>query len=396
MSSAQRLWQSLAILKSRIPWLIAYFLGACLLLSLLNIYADRIDSLFGSAKELREEVQHAIVLVLVFYIFYHTATTISFVNHIKDAVVDLLAANKSMFENLSTEVRERYVANSIESTLGDEFGTAIVTDIVRPYLLDQIPSRKKFEYDIEALENVPTFENLKSPKCLALVEKLVPPKGYLWLNQICKYVPHDAKSRLPIKGPYVLAVAFDKIELQRLLPQHTIFFREIIEMEKELKDIAFQFSDEDANEFVREVMRLSISELAGGHLPIEYSVTAVNRASRQLYIQITTIASKTGDASGAAISFNLPQSREAPWFVTSLPQPCENPIISFRRNSQMTQLEPVLFLSNFQEKKIDLEPYPPGSDDPVKFKVTVDGWTFPTNGVMFTWRYRGSAPKVGN
>jgi hypothetical protein len=98
VSSAQRFWQSLAILKSRIPWLIAYILGACLFLLLLNKYADRIDAQFSSARDLRKAVQHAIVLVLVFYIFYHTATTISFVNHIKEAVVDLLAANKSMFE----------------------------------------------------------------------------------------------------------------------------------------------------------------------------------------------------------------------------------------------------------------------------------------------------------
>ena len=57
----------------------------------------------------------------------------------------------------------------------------------------------------------------------------------------------------------------------------------------------------------------------------------------------------------------------------------------------MTQLEPVLFMSNLQPGKIAVERYPKGSTDPDECEVTVDGWTFPTSGVMFTWRYRNSA-----
>jgi hypothetical protein len=380
------------LLKALFPRLVIYILGCVVLLFLLTNNAEYIDSL-SHGHELRDAAVHGVVLVLIFYIFFHLVTTVSFLNHIENTFVSVLAADQSMFEHLSTSTKERYVTNSLQSTLGDTFGKAVVSDIISPYLRGRVPHRIQFEYNIEVLDDVPPFAGLNSERCKALIGKLTPENGYLWLNQTCRYIPVNPASSNPFKGPYIIAITFDKIELQRLMPKHLIYFREIIEMERGLKDIALRFTHADADEFIKKVLRLSISEIAGGQPAVSYDVEVKNSASASLYIQITAKElPPKGNSNGIIVSFNSPQSREAPWFVTSLPQPCFKPIISFRRNSQMTRLEPVFFLSNFQEEKVRAESRPPGSEDPVEFRVAVDGWTFPTNGIMFTWRYKRDAP----
>jgi hypothetical protein len=387
--------QNYQLVKSFAPKLTIWYLLLFIVWLILLFKGEWIDAQGAVAEDLRDQLQHVILLVLIFYLVYDTVTTTAFVNHIRDTVlgkiVDLLAGNRAMFDNLSAATKERYVVNSIQSTLGDEFGNAVIDEIVRPHLRRLVPYRKNFRYKIAALEIAPNFAGIAHENCRKMIQKLTPENGYFWLNQYFRYSRRGSHLPGPEKGPFLLAITFDSFELQQLLPQHDMFFREIIEFDDELKAIAKNFSKDEADEFVRKVLGLAVSEIAGLERSVEYQVTVENPGSQKLFIKITTSQLPEDSISGGiAISFNTPKSSEAPWFITSLPQPCERPVISFRKNAHMTQLEPVLFMSNLQPGKIAVERYPKGSTDPDECEVTVDGWTFPTNGVMFTWRYRGN------
>jgi hypothetical protein len=374
--------------------IIIYGLVCIIAIFLIMQNADRIDSL-PMGKDLRDIAVHVLLLVLIFYIFFHYATTTTFVNHVEKTVVQLLSGDEKMFENLSAKTKEKYVANSVRSTIGPKFGDAVVKEIITPYLRHLVPNRLNFEYHILALDDNPEFsavESNKSDRCNAIIEKLSESTNkYLWLNQSCQYSPDNPAETVQVRGPFVIAVTFDKMVLQKLLPNNAIFFREIIELEKELKEIIAQFTDVDADVFIRSVLQMTVTEIKGERAPLSFTVEIKKSDSALPYIQITTAALPSGsDSDGICVAFNSPQSREAPWFVTSLPQPCLDPIVTFQRNAKMTKLEPVLFLSNFQEGKIDIQKFPK-SEDPLRFQIEVDGWTFPINGVMFTWRYRDVA-----
>ena len=383
-------WLWITFFRSK---LIIYILLCIIALFCLTTFPQQIDRWIGS--EIREALNHAFVLILVFYIFFHFTTTAAFINDVKMTFVNVLSADRSLFDNLGKEVKGRYVANSIQSAVGDTFGQAIVSDIIDPYLKQHVPNRNNFIYRIEALDTPPTFGVLETEGCKKLVERLTAENGYLWLRQRCGYSPIRADSGRPDRREFIIAFTFDKIQLQHLLPKHEIFFREIIEMEKELKQVALQFTEVEAREFIEKVLGLSVVESSGNpRSPLEYSVSVEkDRATLELYIKIKTRLPKGSKSAGIELEFNFPQSREAPWFVSSLPQPCFKPTISFRRNEQMTRLEPVLFLSSFEEKKVITKKFPDNSDDPKFYEVTVDGWTFPTNGIMFTWRYKNSGSK---
>ena len=220
--------QNYQLVTSFAPKLTIWYLLLSIAWLILLFNGEWIDSQGAVAEDLRDQLQHVILLVLVFYLIYHTVTTTAFVNHIRDTVlgkiVDLLAADPAMFNNLSAETKEQYVVNSIQSTLGGDFGNAVIDEIVRPHLRRLVPYRKNFRYKISAFETAPTFGELAHENCRTLVEKLTPENGYLWLNQYCRYSPKGSHLRNPVKGPFLRAITFDSFELQQLLPQHEIFF----------------------------------------------------------------------------------------------------------------------------------------------------------------------------
>jgi hypothetical protein len=333
-------------------------------------------------KVLRDTVIHISALVAVFYAIFEFWTRKDFAKLVELGILKVFRGNEQVFKSLSIDLRRRFVENSINATMGNKIGNVIFTEIVDPYFRSFAPYRRECEYQIDMLPSWPDFGSLNTEAGKKLASSFKTAGKYLWLTEKIQYQSWDPKSDSAFRGPFVICLTFDKLTLQRLLQKNDIFFREIIELETDLADVIAKASKEEAEELVKEIFCVKICEMHREEVSVRYSVQLASDDAGKKYLEITTPKlPKASPANGICISFNIPQFKEVTWYIATLPQLCDHPKITFRGNSEISRLEPVYFLSNIEPEKVRTEEFN------LKYTVFFDGWTFPTSGVMFTWRH---------
>jgi hypothetical protein len=295
----------------------------------------------------------------------------------------VLSGQEKIFESLDAATKRKFVLSSLKTTVGHELGTAAYSEIIAPYF-DRALFRSELKYIINAIDGLPSFREAQTSSCKDLIQsfRTVERDAYLWFDQIVEYKLVDAKTHKPIGGEFVICMTFDQMTLQSLLRDQAIFYREVIELEGPLAAFPKSLDAAAAEDFIRNILMLGLSEgdARGGSLQYKVSLEATDGKP---FIQI---AAKLPPHSSnkVRLSFYYPRAKDAPWFIASLPQACYRPEISFSANARMTKVEPVYFLSSLRSNTIDARQ---GHDN---FNITFLGWTFPTSGVMFTWRYRNT------
>jgi hypothetical protein len=340
-------------------------------------------------ETMRLSVEHAATLVLIFYLVFEYATKASFVEQIKHSLINVLSAQERVFESLDAGTKRRFVSNSLKTTIGHDLGAATYSEIIAPYF-DRAHYRSELKYIIRAIEGVPPFNEQTTQICKNLVDsfRTTQLNAYLWFDQSVEYKLIDAKTNKSVGGQFVICMTFDQMTLQKLFGDQRIFFREVIELDAPLSDFAQSLDTTAADDFIRNVLKLRLREGDGRPGDLTYVVALeTDDAEGKSFIQITTKL-PANSSNKLRLSFFYPRSKDAPWFIASLPQACFRPQISFSANTKMTKVEPIYFLSNLRPNNID-----PGEGHD-SFNITLLGWTFPTSGVMFTWRHRAGAPEA--
>ncbi|CAN0134789.1 unnamed protein product [Phaeothamnion confervicola] len=346
-------------------------------------------------KEVREVTMSASAQIALFSLFIAVFQRTNFSKIIKGSLAMSLGGSVDLFKQLDPETRRKFVKANLAASLDDKTGNAVFESVVGPLMGRTTSYRENFEYKVRALDAPPNEPASPTKALQSLIYALHDPKTYFWMHQSLQYDLRKAVNEEfeHYAGPFELWFAFDEKTLDAAVRNDEIYFREVLKLKETDLQTLTTLSADDLEAFLRTVMDLKVeTRQAGQDLQCKFDVKVDRAAAPLLRVKIAKISGPRN--SGLRISFNMPQLREATRFVVVLPQPTENPIIEFTRSQHMRNLQPVRFFSRLKPgaltelvdgEKVD-ETNPP--KDPKSFNMQIDGWTFPTSGVMFVWDNR--------
>lgn len=327
--------------------------------------------------------------MVLFGVIYAWLTREDYDAIIQQALVLTLGGNEQLFKNLDLSVRKSFVGATLGATLGRETGGAVFDEVVNPLMTATTPYRHNFRYEITCLDTPPGPLTNADAALAKLHGEIANSPRYFWLEQKVAYDWRRpmGKERLPFAGPFVIGLAFDERRLENLMGNDNVFFREVIKLEPAQRDAILHLDNAALKAFIKQTLEFKVSARVGGG-EVDYEVKIDSQPGLSPIISLVTaelddVATKCG----IEISFRMPQLREITRFVVALPQPTQNPRITFTRAAHMTRLEPVRYMSRIRSGGIEEHPHD-ASDDPAGFTIAATGWTFPTSGVMFVWENR--------
>ena len=341
-------------------------------------------------RELRTAIVSSSASVAFFGALYQVLSRTNFDRVVRDALTFSLGGDAKMFQTLSPEVRKNFVGANLEATLGDETGRAVFENVVGPLMDNATSYRRGLRYDIEALDDVPAFASTEDDGLRDLQGALSDKAKYFWLRQSLTYDLRKPVGRTlkSYRGPFEICLAFDESGLERLLQRDEVFFREVIKLAESDREKLLGLSKGALVQLLRAVLNFEVRAKLSGNA-VGYEVDILRGDGVTPVLRITTEHLTKADSEGGLdIDFQMPQSRDCTRFVVALPQPTQNPEIRFKRASHMTNLEPVRYLSRMRTGHVLEKRNPVGSTDPSEFHLQIEGWTFPTSGVMFVWENR--------
>ena len=270
-------------------------------------------------------------------------------------------------------------------------------NVVGPLMGSTTSYRENFRYIVTALEAAPAKTGAQQAGLQALIAALHDAKTYFWMNQSVQYDLRKAVNdeMKPHSGPFELRFSFDEKTLDADMRDDRLYFREVLKLAEADYKLLAQLKPDELKAFPKQVLNLKVETRNSGiDVDCEFDVEVVAGPPPRLHVLVKEIRSPKNSA-GLKVSFDMPQLREITRFVVALPQPTENPEIEFTRASSMKNLEPVRFLSRLKGDavtetvngvKVDKDN--PAASDPAIFNLKIDGWTFPTSGVVFVWENR--------
>lgn len=168
--------------------------------------------------------------------------------------------------------------------------------------------------------------------------------------------------------------------LESVANMKNCFFREVLTLTAEDKEKVRKLTKDELMVFVNDVLGLTIliAENKNGDKKADFNVSHQESWGFCLQCKLSQFV---GDITGKLI-FKMPYSKEAKNFLVLMPDPTLNPKITFITQGAIEQLDAIALLTQEHGKKYDTQRV----EQSRKWKVIVDGWVFPTSGVVFTWK----------
>ena len=347
-------------------------------------------------KEFRNMMVSSSATVVFFGALYTIITRTNFDRVVGASITLTLGGNAKLFRRLSPEVRKQFIAANLSASLGKNAGEAVFDNVVDPLMAQTTSYRENFIYEIEAFDNVPVFPQPASADMLALQAALNQSGRYCWIRQRVTYdlkKPHGMELK-EYAGPFLACLTFDESGLEKLMRRNEVFFREVVKLTDADRDLLLGLSEAELKSFVRTTLKF-IACARITKKPVDYTIQVKREGSNAILNIVVDELDDLRAQGGLEITFEMPQLMSVTRFVVALPQPTRSPRISFKRAPHMKCLETVRFLSRLKAgavkdrvdgKLLDDNSPPPG--DPTSYAIEIDGWTFPTSGVMFVWENR--------
>jgi len=310
---------------------------------------------------------------------------------VERAIVRAVVGNRMVLDTLSVQSKSKFVENSLVSTLGDEVGSALYSDVVEDLIREEGKYRKGFRYTVAMLnrdEYPDTPDNFKS------VNAIFDPDKYRWMSESVEYQLFYPARGESDKGPFKVAFVFDAGSLREMLNSDDVFFRSLIELEPSEIESFFALSDEEILEFLTSVLEFSAIEFSTQN-KLAYTLTVDRKGVLRhteigcpvVYLHLPAIENHTSEQAGRLrISYRYPHHIDATHFTFSIPQPCENPQLQFITAADVEKLEPIMYLSRISQDRINVRTVQRANRGARTYDLDVNGWVFPTSGITFSWK----------
>ena len=335
--------------------------------------------------EIRITVGNGLITIFTVTILYDIITRTNHTKVFERALTNVIGGNSSILDALSADSKRMFVKNSVESVLGEDTGGALFSDLIKPLMDSGAGYRRNYKYEIEILANEDRPDMKSSPLRL---KKAILDSKYNWVQESIEYQLFDPESDsdLKLNGPFSIVLTFDKDSLDTFIRRDDIFFRSLIELDEQDRDILFSLSDAEIREFVLGTMGLSCRNAHTGAI-LALEKFDIDRTSGKTPVVkiLTGQFENESEKNYLRVDLVYPHYKSITHFTVLLPQPSNKPKIRFKVSREQKNLSKVLYFSNIPDERIKIDSLKTGNNLNGYYIEINDGWVFPTSGVTFAW-----------
>lgn len=322
----------------------------------------------------------ALFTTVIIGVIYEFLTKKNFLNEMRTKVSEAFLFDKSNIDGHHPEKKIGAVRIYLESILGEERGAVLYKEMVAPYLeAEKYSYRQDFNYDIKYKE-----ENNSNGYFVCFNNK----EEYRFVHETLEYEKcYSPKVISCLK----LGFAVELKTLENWFGDDKMFFREILDVNKEESEAIKKMDVNDIKDFAMKFMG------------IEVSIIITNADKSRTYKNIKDFSVEKYESNGAfiikcdlegilnddhrtesyraKIKFMMPQRREVKRFLVTLPELTEAPRIDFHYTDKMKIMNVIPFFTNIPNDKGEYITH-------TKNAITVsykERWIFPKSGVLFVW-----------
>jgi hypothetical protein len=344
------------------------------------------DIVKGLIKEARAALAGSLATFALFGVGFQLIFGPESTKKIEEGLTRIIFGNRKLIDSFDLVTKELFVRNSLRSVLGSDTGDAIFSGVVHPLMAAGKRFRRLYNYDVTLLNQ----DEFPSSKELGVIEHLFPNAIYRWIEEDVGYQSFNPHNGQVNYGPFYILLLFDKATLTSAFSDDRIYFRSLIEMDRQNRDLFFQQSDDEIKKFVRTAMRFRAKESIGNankNYDIEVLRNEIFDTSgeSQPAIKVRVDEIRPTERNKLKVNLRYPHHRDVTEFTISLPQPTQGADFSIHGASDINRLEPIYYVTS-------------SSADPIEenrpnrtIKVALRGWVFPTSGVTFTWKNAANA-----
>lgn len=327
-----------------------------------------------------------ILTFLLTSIFFEVYIKKNFEENIDKAIAISLNRNLdpylSSIQKLSGDEKGAFLRNVIlrigGSLVGDFAGQLLWNGLISAYIQKKSGFRTAFEYSIEIDD---CHDKCDLAASLIKINPEIDMRKFHRENWLCRqqiyYLKEDG---IVSQDGHILAIfGLEISDLHSYMTRGDVYFREVLTLSDQLKGFLDTASEESLDAWVRDGWRFQ-AECRGGSL--KYSVKRIEEGDK-VVICIAIDPGLSHDPQQAiTLSFSIPHAKTEPYYRVILPEPTERPVIDFRLRPDGMWAREFVFFGSSEEPIINRNPTIAAPDH---IKVTGNGWTFPTSGVLFVW-----------
>ncbi|WP_308911231.1 hypothetical protein [Pseudokordiimonas caeni] len=292
---------------------------------------------------------------------------------------------------LDKEVQNTIVKESINSRLGDHYGTILFNEFIQPYIGGYKHYRDNFHYSVKfkgmTADSMPAIEGAGSAFVSALAANT---DRYNWNVQNIRYIRKGYTDGTAAAGFVSVHFYFSDDDLERSFRRDDVFMREVLSLDpKEREALHELLSDEKALEAVIRDVFCFRAWGVESQKPLTFTVVGHKGTLTNVTFIEIQVENESGhlEGSGCEIEFRMPWLKESTKFVMMLPVPTTpGAQLRFEKTENQRDLSMTSFLSQLDHDCYTTRIFPRTGSATETIEIETTKWTFPKSGVVYHWR----------
>lgn len=370
--------------KRLIVWLslvIAFFITLYF-----KIYPSSISAYFSSGtatKDISNDLFSSLLTLLTFGLIYQIYTEKENRETARKDIIDALQSDNSTLSLLSEITKMNFLKNTVCSIIGEKYGALLYSNLIEKYIIENTSWRENFTYKIAFNKGDEDF----SFKGIDKISR----DEYFLQEQSLTYTKHFKPGTKDI--PFKIVFAFNDRDLDRLMAEKSIFFREIIQV-KGIGEAVKDYNAQDFKDLIEKGLNLKLkfckdddttivdsSNMAGE----VYNVSYVNGEVKRIEITLKDAVQKkihiTDNNSihyTCKMTFKMPFNKKTTKFHLALPEPTLNCSVDLRFDRSIKNIDYFTIFSNSSRKLKFIE-------EEFNYSLQTTEMIYPRSGALFFW-----------
>jgi hypothetical protein len=182
-------------------------------------------------------------------------------------------------------------------------------------------------------------------------------------------------------GEIELRFVFNRNELEAAFRDSHVFFREILEIDPDLRDLILDTNEQHLSQAVSILFGLMAQNSVNGQL--RWRACWSDGDIKYIKVLVDAPVGHGVDPNFCTIDFHIPQRKSKPFCLMQIGAPTFEPVLQFHHLDPDIELDMFPFFP--ESVKEDPRPFTPNQIE----YTAPDSWVFPRSGVVFAWRHTG-------
>lgn len=323
--------------------------------------------------KLLDSILSSLATIICFNLLYEWLMRNDGIREIQNAIL----SSTNIINKLNKNELEQITLTCLSAIYGEEKGRIFYNDLIRPFTYDHVYFRKKYNYSV----SIDEFNQPDSDISKLLMNKS---DNYYSIGQVISYYKNVYSKNM---GIIKVGIVFDDKTLHEWMNDGIFFFRETLVMSPDdLKEVINAFKSEklDGIKFFDISFSYSEYQYQSQSKIINIDNTYIKISFKEAGFLVTVDLNSIENFDFNRLEkiyfgFKHPHLKNYKRFICSIPEPTENPTITFTHSSSIQKLNHFLFTTG-KDKYIN-----PIVKINNSYVYNSENWIFSDSGIIFFW-----------